>query len=174
MSKNVTFYLGASVGLATRTLVVTRMHRAGDDSAPAASHNADAGAVTSVVVELADATIFQAVLSDVKTSGEARPAQVIQFHTAELLHLGPTATGLDGSEFRVQDMEDLSSSSSSSSSSQSSSSSSSSDSSSSSSSSSDSSSSSSSQSSSSSSSSDSSSSASSQSSSSSDSSSSQS
>ena len=94
MSKNVTFYLGPTVGLATRTLVVTRMHRAGDDSAPAAAHNADAGAVESVVVELIDATIFQAVLSDVKTSGEARPPQVIAFNTGELMHLGPKATPL--------------------------------------------------------------------------------
>ena len=113
--KNVTFNLGPSTGLSTRTLVITRHMRAGDDSAPAAQHNADAGVVTSVVVALPDNQIWQAVLTDVMTAGETRPVQVLSFHTGSLQYLGPKASGGDGSEFYVLHMEDLSSSSSSSS-----------------------------------------------------------
>lgn len=121
--KNVTFHLGPAIGLASRTLTVRRMMRAGDDSQPAAAHNADAGAAAeSVVVSLASNTIWQAQLQDVKATGESLPVQVIQFHTGSLQHLGPKATQPDGSEFRIYAMEDLSSSSSVSSSSQSSSS----------------------------------------------------
>lgn len=114
--KNVTFNLGNSSGLATRTLVITRMMRAGDDVAPAAAHNADAGAVAQVTVALADNTIWQAILRDVTTANSvALPDQVIQFHTGSLQHLGPLATSPDGSQFFILHTEDLSSSSSSSS-----------------------------------------------------------
>jgi hypothetical protein len=123
MSKNVTLYLGPAIGLASRTVTITRMRRAGDDSAPAASHNADAGSTaTYVTVLLADNTIFQAKLADVKSTGEVLPIQTLQFNTGRLMHLGPRASQPDGSEFRVYAMEDESSSSSVSSSSSSSSS----------------------------------------------------
>ena len=114
MPKNVTFKLGPSNGLASRTLTVRRMLRAGDDAAPAADHGpTDAGAVEVVTVELPDDTIFEATLADVMTAGStARPDQVIRFHTAGLLHLGPGSQSLEGSEFSIHDMEDLSSSSS--------------------------------------------------------------
>lgn len=117
MTTNVTFHLGPSNGLLSRTLTVRRMRRAGDDAAPAADHGpTDAGAVEVVTVVLPDNTIFQAQLADVLTAGStARPLQVIQFHTGALSHLGPRAQSPDGSEFGIQDMEDLSSSSSSSS-----------------------------------------------------------
>lgn len=115
MSKNVIFNLGPSTGLATRQLTITRMHLAGDDTAPAASHNADAGAVTDVTVVLADNTIWQAILVDTLTAGEVKPNQVLNFNTGSLLHLGPKASQPDGSDFYVLSMEDLSSSSSSSS-----------------------------------------------------------
>ena len=121
--KKATFYLGPAIGLTSRTLTITRMYRAGDDSAPSAVHSADAGgSATSVAVDLDDATIFQAKLADVKTTGEALPVQVINFNTGSLAHLGARASQPDGSEFRVYAMEDLSSSSSSSSQSSSSSS----------------------------------------------------
>ncbi len=114
MPKNVTFNLGPTAGLNTRTLTVRRMQRAGDDVAPAADHGpTDAGAVTTVTVELPDNTIFQATLADVMTQGAtARPLQKIQFHTGDLLHLGPEASQPSSSRFAVLDMEDLSSSSS--------------------------------------------------------------
>ena len=115
MSKTVNFQLGPTTGIASRTLVITRMHRAGDDSAPSAAHNADAGAVTQVSATLTDNTIWQAVLSDVMTAGEVVPPQVIQFNTGELQFLGAPASQPDGSQFRVFSMEDNSSSSSSSS-----------------------------------------------------------
>jgi len=121
--KNVTFYLGPAIGLATRTLVVRRMMKAGDDSTPAAAHNADAGgSATNVTVALDDGQIWQATLTDVKSTGEELPPQVIQFNTGTLQHLGPRASSPSGSEFRIYTMEDLSSSSSSSSQSSSSSS----------------------------------------------------
>lgn len=114
MSKNVTFELGPSTGLASRTLVIRPHAGAGDDSEPSTVHNADAGANETVTVSgLADNQMFVARLSDVLTTGEARPVQQISFHTSSLLHLGPAATFPHGSKFRVLDMEDESSSSSS-------------------------------------------------------------
>ena len=119
--KAILFNLGPSTGLNARQLTITRMHLAGDDVTPAAAHDADAGAVTTVSVTLADGTIFQAVLVDTLTSGEIKSNQTIQFQTGTLSHLGARASQPDGSEFYILAMEDLSSSSSVSSSSQSSS-----------------------------------------------------
>jgi len=117
--KNVTFGLGpAPSNLATRTLTITRMHRAGDDSAPAAQHSADAGVVENVTVALPSNTIWQAKLVDVLNSGETSTTDVLNFHTGELQFPGPSS----GDRLSVLSMEDLSSSSSQSSSSQSSSS----------------------------------------------------
>lgn len=119
MSKKVTFELGNPTGIATRTLTITRMYRAGDDTAPSAAHSADAGAVQQVTVTLADNTMWQAVLTDVLSTGETLPGQVLNFHTGSLQHLGPRSTTRDGSQFQILHMEDESSSSSVSSSSQS-------------------------------------------------------
>jgi hypothetical protein len=110
--KNVTFNLGPTVGLDTRVLVITRHMRAGDDAPVSPYHNADAGAVASVVVALPDNQIWSAVLTDTMTAGEVRPPQLLNFHTGELQYLGPRASV--GGEFYILHMEDLSSSSSSS------------------------------------------------------------
>ena len=80
MTKNITFGLGPAAGYASRTLVITRMIRAGDDSTPAAVHDADAGDVDFVTVAaLADNEIYQAVLTDViGTTGRVVVAQSVQ------------------------------------------------------------------------------------------------
>ena len=122
MTKNVTFYLGSTAGLSARQLTITRMYRAGDDSAPSAQHNADAGAVDNVTVVLPDNTIWQAKLVDTRSSGEASEPQLIHFNTGELQFPGKSNQGGNSSLFAVLAMEDLSSSSSSSSQSSSSSS----------------------------------------------------
>ena len=114
MSKNVTFALGQAVGLASRLLTVTRMYRAGDDSAPAAEVAATlAGTVESSVQTLPDNTIWQATLVDTKSSGEVSRADVLNFHTGSLQFPGPKT----GDRLGILSMEDLSSSSQSSSSS---------------------------------------------------------
>lgn len=125
--KNVTFYLGPTGSLSARQLTITRMYRAGDDSAPSAQHNADAGAVEEVTVALPDNTIWVAKLVDTRTSGETSDPQLLYFHTGSLQFPGPQPNHGNASLFRVTSMEDLSSSSSSSSQSSSSSSSSSSE-----------------------------------------------
>jgi hypothetical protein len=117
--KRVNIYLGPVIALASRTLIITRQHRAGDDAAPSAEHSADAGAVENVSVNLPSNTIWQATLADVLSSGESPPLKVLNFHTGELQYNGPVS---DDGLFRVVSMEDLSSSSSSSSQSSSSSS----------------------------------------------------
>lgn len=119
--RTVTFYLGPTTGLTSRQLTITRRMRAGDDSAPAAQHDADAGAVETVSVDLPNNTLWQAKLVDTRTSGEEADPQILNFHTGELQFPGPAATNTD-SLFRILSMEDLSSSQSSSSSSVSSSS----------------------------------------------------
>lgn len=117
--KNVTFYLGPNPSnLSTRTLTITRMHRAGDDSAPAAQHSADAGVVDNVTVALPSNTIWQATLVDVLDSGEISGTDVLSFQTTDLQFPGPSS----GDRLAILSMEDLSSSSSQSSSSESSSS----------------------------------------------------
>lgn len=117
--KNVTFYLGPAVGLSQRQLTITRFHRAGDDSAPAAAHNADAGSTAeSATVALPDGTVFQAKLVDTKTSGEVSDPDILNFQTGDLQFPGPKS----GDRLAILSMEDLSSSSSSSSQSSSSSS----------------------------------------------------
>jgi len=57
--KNVIFWLGPNVGLASRQLTITRMPDAGNDSYSAES-DADAGAVTSVSIALTDNLMYQA------------------------------------------------------------------------------------------------------------------
>lgn len=122
MSKNVTFYLGPTTGLTARQLTITRIVRAGDDVAPAAQYDADAGAVETVTVNLPDNQIWRAVLVDTGPGGVDRPEQAFSFHTADLTYLSAAARQPEGSQFRILDTEDLSSSSSASSSSSSSSS----------------------------------------------------
>ena len=125
MSKNVTFGLGPAVGLASRTLTITRHTRAGDDSAPSAQHSADAGSTaTYVTVTLPDNTLWRAELTDVISGAGAGGADLasrvdrLSFHTGSLQFPGPHS----GDRLCILSMEDLSSSSQSSSSSTSSSS----------------------------------------------------
>jgi hypothetical protein len=119
--KKVAFGLGPAVSLTTRQLTITRMYRAGDDSAPAAQHDADAGSsATSVEVDLPDNTIWQAKLVDTRASGEVSTPKLINFTTGSLQFPGPHSD-ID-KDFKILSMEDLSSSSSSSQSSSSSSS----------------------------------------------------
>ena len=114
MGKNVTFGLGQAVGLASRLLTITRMYRAGDDSAPAAEVTATlAGSAESSVQTLPDNTIWQATLVDTKSTGEESDPDILNFHTGELQFPGPKT----GDRLCILSMEDLSSSSSSSSSS---------------------------------------------------------
>lgn len=123
MPKTVDFYLGpVYAALATRQLTITPMPKAGDDTFPSATHNADAGAGNETVsVSLADNETYQAKLVDTLDGGEVLEPVTIQFCTEELLNPGPVGdSGL--ALFRVLAMEDESSSSSNSSSSQSSSS----------------------------------------------------
>ena len=115
--RKVNFYLGPMLSVAARQLTITRFHRAGDDSAPSAQHNADAGAVETVAVDLPHDTIWQAKLVDTLSGGEVSDPQILNFHTGELQFPGPVA---ENGFFRVMSMEDLSSSSSQSSSSSSS------------------------------------------------------
>ena len=123
--KNVTFYLGpapAAAGLTNRNLIITRMRKAGDDSAIAASSDQDLSGTTEfATVALADNTIFQATLQDTKTTGEVGRLHALAFHTGELQFPGPACNPAE-TLFRIYAMEDLSSSSSSSSQSSSSSS----------------------------------------------------
>jgi len=114
MGKNVTFGLGQAVGLASRLLTITRMYRAGDDSAPAAEVTATlAGSDESSTQTLPDNTIWQATLVDTKSTGEESDPDILNFHTGELQFPGPKT----GDRLCILSMEDLSSSSSSSSSS---------------------------------------------------------
>ncbi len=110
---NVTFDLGyvpSAAALASRTLVITEMRRAGVDTAPAAKHNADVGATAnSVTIALTRNRIFQAVLTDVKTSGESAVPQILNFNTGELSYPGPKAQ--DRGSLNIYAMEGLSSSS---------------------------------------------------------------
>ena len=79
--KSVLFYLGPTTGFAARQLTITRRMRAGDDSEPAAEHDADAGANETVSVDLPDNQLWQAVLVDTRTSGEESEKQILNFHT---------------------------------------------------------------------------------------------
>ena len=116
--KKVTFHFGPSVGLSNRALVVTRHARAGDDSLPlSATFARDVGTVESYVVTLADNVLYQAVLTDYKSTGESSVPDILNFNTGSLQFPGPKT----GDRLSVYAMEDLSSSSSASSSSQSSS-----------------------------------------------------
>lgn len=117
MSKLVTFYLGPTDNIAERNLKIYRMMKAGDDARPSAQHDADAGANTTVDVTLPDNQLWEAELVEVLSSGETLPTQTLKFHTGSLQHLGPKSNDLDGSNFKILTMEDLSSSSNSSSSS---------------------------------------------------------
>ena len=109
--KNVIFDLGyvpSEAGLASRTLTITRMKKAGDDGTIAASYStALGGTVNSVTVALKDNQIWQAVLVDTKTTGEVAKRQVLSFQTADLQFPGPRTEGT----LRIYAMEDLSSSS---------------------------------------------------------------
>lgn len=114
MPKNVTFYLGPAVNLSARQLTITRMMKAGDDSAPAATYNSDVGSTTTnVTVALADNQLWQAKLVDTRTTGETSDPDVLNFHTGALQFPGPKT----GDRLQILSMEDESSSSSSSSSS---------------------------------------------------------
>jgi hypothetical protein len=109
MGKRVTFYLGP-VGAATvRTLTVTRMRGAGDDSAITPDHNADAGAVNNVSVNLDDNRMYQAQLVDELATGETSDADILNFHTGSLQFPGPKS----GDRLQVVAMEEQSTSSSS-------------------------------------------------------------
>ena len=110
MTKLVTFDLGESAGTTTRQLTITRFMRAGDDTAPAAESDADAGANNTVAITLLDNEIWQAVLVDTLTGGGTRDQKVLNFHTGSVQFPGPK-----GEHLSILHMEDLSSSSSSSS-----------------------------------------------------------
>jgi len=111
--KVVNFYLGPAFGLASRTLTVTRMYRAGDDTPPVASYGpTDVGAATEAVgVELPSNTIYEATLVDVVAGagGETSVTDVLPFHTGALQFPGPRS----GDRLQILSMEDISSSSSS-------------------------------------------------------------
>jgi len=77
MSKNVTFYLGPAIGLASRLLTVTRMVQAGDDSTPSATITATLGSVTNSTQILPDNIMYQATLVDTKTTGEVAETDVL-------------------------------------------------------------------------------------------------
>ena len=110
--KRVTFGLGvAPASLSTRTLVITRMPDAANDSY-AAQHDADAGVVDNVAVDLPSNILWQATLVDVLDGGEISDTDVLAFHTGSLQFPGPKSED----RLSVLYMEDLSSSSSSSSS----------------------------------------------------------
>jgi hypothetical protein len=111
--KNVIFFLGyapAGKGLASRSLVVTRMKKAGDDGTinPLYSNAAIGGTDEFVSVPLTDNQIWEAKHFDTKSTGEVSETEVLHFHTGSLQFPGPR---VQGSEFRVDSMEDLSSSS---------------------------------------------------------------
>lgn len=119
MSKIVNFDLGLATGLTSRRLVITRMYRAGDDSAPTAEIDTTLGAVTNTSQSLPDNTIWQAQLIDVLSAGGGTGVtDILNFHTGTRQHPGPRS----GDRLNITSMEDQSSSSSVSSSSQSSSS----------------------------------------------------
>jgi hypothetical protein len=111
MSQLVTFYLGpGGTHLASRSLVVTRMMGAGDDSAPAAEYsNAAIGnTTTTVTVTLPGSNIWQAVLQDTGADSTTGVPQVLNFHTGSLQFPGPGKSDVD---FRILTMLDESSSS---------------------------------------------------------------
>jgi len=89
MSKNVTFYLGPAIGLASRLLTVTRMVQAGDDSTPSATITATLGSVTNSTQILPDNIMYQATLVDTKTTGEVAETDVLNFQTGTLQFPGP-------------------------------------------------------------------------------------
>lgn len=112
MPKNVTFYLGPSVNLTQRELIITRKHRAGDDAAPAAEFSSALAAATeTTTVELPDNDIWEATLQDTAVGGLVGLLIPLGFHTGFLQFPGP-ADDPSVSLFRVLSMEDLSSSSS--------------------------------------------------------------
>lgn len=122
MSVQVNFYLGPAYGLSGRSLIITRMDRAGDVLPISAYDTQSIGGTTETATALLPRnTIWQAVLQDTKTTGEVGRKQVLNFHTGELQFPGPACDPRE-SLFRVLSMEDNSSSSSSSSASSSSSS----------------------------------------------------
>jgi len=117
--KSVSFGFGLAVKLASRTLTITRMSRAGDDSAITPIHDADAGSTaTSVSVALTDNTMWQAKLVDISDSGVTSVPDILNFHTGSLQFPGPRSED----RLTILSMEELSSSSSSSSTSEASSS----------------------------------------------------
>jgi hypothetical protein len=92
MSQLVTFYLGpGGTHLASRSLVITRMMGAGDDSAPAAQYsNAAIGNTTeNVTATLPGTNIWQAVHFDTAADGTTSVPQVLNFHTGSLQFPGP-------------------------------------------------------------------------------------
>ncbi len=113
MTKNVTLYLGpGGTHLASRSLIITRMMRAGDDSAPSAEYTDAAIGNTTETVEavLPANTLFQAVLQDT-TAGDALVSDpdVLNFHTGDNLFPGPKG----GGRLSILSIEDVSTSSSS-------------------------------------------------------------
>lgn len=121
MGKKVTFYLGPAVGLSQRNFKITRFPNAADGvTMPSATSNQNlSGSAESVSVSLADNTLWQAILTDTKSTGEVSQGIVLNFNTGSLQFPGP-ASDPSVSLLRVLAMEDLSSSSSQSSSSSSS------------------------------------------------------
>jgi len=110
MGKKVTIYLGkGGTHLASRSLVVTRVMRAGDDSAPAATYtNASIGATTETVTfDLPANQLWQAVAVDTNAAGDTSVPDVLNFHTGESLFPGPKSQD----RLQILEMQDESSSS---------------------------------------------------------------
>jgi hypothetical protein len=119
MSRSITIYLGkGGTHLASRSLVITRMWRAGDDSAPAAAYTnaAIANTTETVTVTLEDNDLYQAVAFDVGVQGAVGASETLNFHTGSIQFPGPSNFS-KGGRLSIVSMDDLSSSSSSSSSS---------------------------------------------------------
>jgi len=121
MARNVTFFLGTASGLGSRTLTITRMPRAGENTwlgtypvTPTYGPTDQGAAVEIATIALPDNQVWQAVLRDVSASGVVNaPDSILNFHTGSLQFPG----GREKEDLRLQilHMEDMSSSSSSSS-----------------------------------------------------------
>ncbi len=109
MTKNINFSLGPAIGLTSRRLIITRMMRAGDDSAPAAEIDTTLGGGTETTTQvLPDNTMWQAQLIDTLTGGGVSRTDTLNFHTGTLQFPGPRSDD----RLCICSMEDLSSSSS--------------------------------------------------------------
>jgi len=87
----VTLYLGpGGAHLSSRSLTITRMRRAGDDSAIAASYSNDAigGTTETVSTTLPVNQMYEAVLIDTNVDGTTGLPQVLHFHTGDRVFPG--------------------------------------------------------------------------------------